>query len=792
MRKGFLTACIVVAASTLGLSQTQPLESFPLAAVQLAESPFQQAQQTDLRYILALDPERLLAPYRREAGLATQAQPYGNWENTGLDGHIGGHYLSALAYMVAATGNEEVQRRLTYIVDQLALCQQKNGNGYLGGTPGGQKMWQEIKAGNIDAGSFSLNQKWVPWYNIHKTYAGLRDAYLFAGNAKAKDMLVQLTNWAVDLTSFLSDAQVQDMLRSEHGGMNEVFADVAAITGDTTYLTLARRFSHRSILEPLLRGKDELNGLHANTQIPKVIGYKRVAEVSGGDEAWAKAAGFFWKTVVDNRTVSIGGNSVSEHFHPAKSFTSMLESKEGPETCNTYNMLKLTKQLYLSSAATSYIDYYERALYNHILSSQHPEQGGFVYFTPMRPRHYRVYSQPQESFWCCVGSGLENHGKYGELIYAHNKHDVFVNLFIPSRLSWAENGLALTQTTQFPYAETSTLTLQLKKARRFGLHIRQPNWVKPGTQKIFVNGKAVETTATQAGYLTINRKWKSGDVITTTLPMETKVEYLPDRSPWVSFVHGPIVLAAITDTTDMPDLRADGSRMGHIANGPTYPLDQAPVLVSSSPDGVAAGIRPVAGKPLTFSAASLIDAERYRHVELVPFFRVHDARYMIYWPVASPAELVKRKQVMQQQEKIKQALEARTVDQVAPGEQQPESDHGFQGERTESGVFQDRHWRHAKGWFSYNLKKKGAGPRTLRVTYYGADTDRHFAIMVNNKLLKKESLQGLGGNSFIDVDYEIPAQVLAASPTDAITLKFAAEPGSTAGGIYYVRLLKAE
>ena len=347
----FLSAALLLLLPSFGFSQAKQLESFPLSSVQLLESPFRQAQQTDMQYILDLDPDRLLVPYLREAGIETKAKSYGNWENTGLDGHIGGHYLTALSLMYAATGNQELLQRLNYMVDQLEAAQRKNGNGYIGGVPGGEAIWQEVAKGNIDAENFSLNDKWVPWYNLHKTYAGLRDAYVFAGNEKAKDMLIKLTDWSLKLTKNLSDAQIQDMLRSEHGGMNEVFADVAEITGDKKYLELARRFSHQTVLDPLLEEQDKLNGMHANTQIPKVIGYKRVAEVAG-DKDWAEAAAFFWNTVVNNRTVSIGGNSVREHFHPATDFSSMVESKEGPETCNTYNMLKLTKQLYLSSAVT--------------------------------------------------------------------------------------------------------------------------------------------------------------------------------------------------------------------------------------------------------------------------------------------------------------------------------------------------------------------------------------------------------------------------------------------------------
>ncbi|AKQ47387.1 acetyl-CoA carboxylase [Rufibacter radiotolerans] len=788
MKAKILWFVFLMLAPAWGFSRQGQLQSFPLAQVRLLEGPFKQAQQTDLAYMLSLDMDRLLAPFQKEAGIQPKAQNYGNWENTGLDGHIGGHYLSALALMYAATGNPEVQQRLTYMVDALEACQQKSGDGYLGGTPGGKEMWQDIKAGKIDAGSFSLNKKWVPWYNIHKTYAGLRDAYVFAGNEKARQMLIKLSDWCLDLTANLSDAQIQDMLRSEHGGMNEVFADVAEITGDPKYLVLAKSFSQTSVLNPLLQGKDVLNGMHANTQIPKVIGFQRVAEVSG-DKTWTPAAEFFWQTVVKNRTVSIGGNSVSEHFHPANNFSSMLEGKEGPETCNTYNMLKLSKQLYLASASAEYLNYYERAMYNHILSSQHPTQGGFVYFTPMRPRHYRVYSQPQLDFWCCVGSGLENHGKYGELIYAHSAKDLYVNLFLPSVLEWKEKGVTLTQNTKFPFEESSALTFALKKTQKFTLYIRYPEWVEAGQLRVTVNGKAAKVTQAANGYLGLDRKWKSGDVVTVSLPMHTKAEYLPDGSPWVSFVHGPLVLAAVTDTTGLKGLRADGSRMGHVANGPLYSLEEAPLLVSAGKD-VAAGIQPVAGKPFTFTASSLLHQEQYKQLELVPFYQIHDARYTIYFPVTSPEGLEARKAALKEKETAKLALEAQTIDQVAPGEQQPESDHGFAGEQTETGVFKDRHWRHARGWFSYTLKNKGPGPRRLRLMYYGKDKDRHFTISVNGQVLATEKLAGTGGDKFMEVDYEIPAAVLEKAKGGELKLEFKALPNSTTAGIYYVRLLR--
>jgi uncharacterized protein len=768
-------------------AQAQVLKSFPLSSVRLLESPFYQAQQTDMAYILALDPDRLLAPFLLDAGITPKAKGYGNWENTGLDGHIGGHYLSALSLMYASTKNAELKQRLEYMVDQLAICQTKNGDGYVGGIPGGHDMWKDIATGKIDAGSFSLNHKWVPLYNIHKLYAGLRDAYLIAGNEKAKEILIKLSDWCLNITANLSDAQIQDILRSEHGGMNEVFADVAEITGDQKYLKLAQRFSHQAILQPLLENQDKLTGMHANTQIPKVIGFKRVTEV-GGDESWAKAADFFWNTVVDHRTVSIGGNSVREHFHPSSDFSSMIESNQGPETCNTYNMLRLAKMLFLSNPDPKYMQYFERALYNHILSSQHPNKGGFVYFTPMRPRHYRVYSNTQEDFWCCVGSGLENHGKYGELIYAHNDQDLYVNLFMASELEWKEKGITLTQKTQFPFQETSEIKLDLKKSQKFNLLIRYPSWVAEGKLQISVNGKPEIITAKPSSYVAISRKWKSGDVVTIALPMHIETEFMPDQSPWISFVYGPIVLAAATDATDLKGLWADGSRMGHVAEGGLYPVEEAPMILKKS-DNWLANIQPVKDKPLTFSAKEIILPEKYQNVQLVPFFTLHETRYSIYWPIATPEELEQKKKAIREKEEAMLALEKQTVDQVAPGEQQPESDHHFQGEKTESGIHLGHFWRHAAGWFSYDLRNKNHEAKTLRVTYSGGDAGRKFDILINGKLLKTVQSTGEQGNRLFDVDYELPAEILSGNP-EILTVKFAAHEGSIAGGVYYVRLLK--
>ncbi len=759
------------------------LQPFNLKEVRLLDGPFKQAQETDKKYMLSLNADRLLAPYLREAGLKPKAASYGNWENTGLDGHIGGHYLSALALMYASTGDAKVKDRMDYMIAELDKCQLKNGDGYLAGIPGGKEIWKEIKAGNIKSSSFSLNGKWVPLYNIHKIYAGLYDAYAVAGNAKAKQMLIKLTDWCVDLVSSLSDQQVQELLKSEHGGLNETFAHVYAITGNPKYLQLAKRFSDQSILNPLLKNTDALNGLHANTQIPKVIGFEQIALLDK-DASWANAAAFFWKTVVGHRTVAIGGNSVREHFHPANNFSSMTESREGPETCNSYNMLKLTKQLFLAAPSNTYLDYYERTLYNHILASQRPE-GGFVYFTPMRPGHYRTYSSPQESFWCCVGSGLENHGKYGELIYAHHKNDLYVNLFIPSTLNWKEKGIQLTQQTLFPDAENTTIKFQLKDKQRFALYFRQPSWVESGKMTVLVNGKKVTTKGETNGYASIDRLWSSGDVLNISLPMHTTTEFMPDGSDWVAFLRGPIVLAAALDTLSQPNLTADGSRMGHIASGPLFPISDAP-LVTGAKNVLASEITLTDKRSLTFSAQNAIYQPKYKSLKLVPFYTMAEKRYVVYFPYSSAEDLPERAKAIKLAEEAQLKIERETVDLVNTGEQQPESDHNFKGEQTDNGTFQERHFRNGKAWFSYVLKNKDLSANKLSLTYFGKEKNRNFSILIDGVAIGNVKLDGSKGDNFYTQEYQIPKELLKAD----VEVKFVADQGSAIANIYEVRLIR--
>ncbi|WP_338764021.1 glycoside hydrolase family 127 protein [Massilia sp. METH4] len=777
------TRRLVLAAALAASFSTQAADLFQLRDVRLAPGPFLEAQQTDLRYLMALDPDRLLAPFRREAGLPAVKQSYGNWESSGLDGHMGGHYLSALALMYAATGDQQVKQRLDYFVRELQRCQEAGGDGYLGGVPGGKEAWAKIARGELHADNFSVNGKWVPWYNLHKTFAGLRDAYKIGGNEEAKAMLVAYADWAGKLTSQLNDQQMQAMLRAEHGGMNEVLADVAEMTGERKYLDLAQRFSHRAVLDPLTQGKDRLTGLHANTQIPKVIGFERIGAMTN-DPKMREAARFFWQTVVENRSVAIGGNSVREHFHDHKDFGPMIDDVEGPETCNTYNMLKLTELLFAARPQARYGDYYERALYNHILSSQRPETGGFVYFTPMRPNHYRVYSQVEQGMWCCVGSGIESHAKYGQFIYAREANALFVNLFIPSELTWQEKGVRITQATSFPDEDSTRVTVHGEG--KFAMKLRHPAWVDKGAMTVKVNGKPFKAQAGDDGYVSIDRAWRDGDTVELKLPMKTHLEQMPDKSNWYAVMHGPIVLAAKTAPFKDEKLNvfADDSRMGHIAKGEICPLGAAPMFVSDAKD-FTSKIRPVKGQPLTFTAPDLIRGPNdARGLQLIPFFRLHDSRYTMYWQRSTPSGYAALQERTAQEEKERLALNARTVDQLAPGEQQPESDHAFQGEGADAGINAGRHWRHATGWFSYVLNNPKGEGKVLRLTFASGDAGRKFDILVDGKLLSQVELKK-EGEAFYTRDFTLPEDL-----GKKVEVKFVAQPGSIAGGLYGLRLLR--
>jgi DUF1680 family protein len=778
-----------VAMVALAQDKLYPNE-FSSQDVKLLSGPFKHARDLNIKVLLQYDVDRLLAGYRKEAGLPAKAKTYPNWD--GLEGHVGGHYLSALAINYAATKDAEFGKRLIYMIDELEKCQDANavnnpdwGKGYTGAVPNGKKIWSTFQKGDFAA----FRAAWVPWYNVHKMYAGLRDAWLYTGNKKAKALFLSFCDWGINITAGLTDVQMQSMLDTEHGGMNEVFADAYQITHEKKYLTAAKRFSHKMLLDAMSAEKDNLDNKHANTQVPKAVGFERIGELDN-DAAYKKAGSFFWQIVTTNRSLALGGNSRREFFPPASSSIDFINEVEGPESCNSYNMLKLTGDLFRLNPSAKYIDYYERTIYNHILSTQHPENGGYVYFTPARPRSYRVYSAPNEGMWCCVGSGMENHGKYNELIYAHTKDSLFLNLFISSDLTWKDKKIKIKQETNFPYKEQTKLTVT-EGAARFSLLVRYPAWVADKALQVSVNGKAVSYTVHPSSYVAINRNWKKGDVIQVILPMHTTIEQLPNVSNYIAFMHGPVLLGAKTGTENLKGLIADDSRWGHIPSGERLPLDKAPIIIEDNMSAITNSLVPVKNKPLHFTVPKL-KINNAMQVELEPFYQIHDARYMMYWMVLNTTQYQTYIDSISLLEKNKLALQKRTVDFVAPGEQQPEADHFIQKNNSNTGNYLDEFWRDARndGYFSYSLSTNNEPELNLIIRYWGNERgNRKFDILIDDEKLVTENIAGKWNQQkFQDVEYVIPETMIKGKKN--IRVKFQAQPGNAAGSVYYIRLVR--
>ena len=787
-----LTLLATLFATALSASAQDKLyaNEFPLGDVTLLDGPLKKARDLNIKTLLAYDCDRLLAPYLKEAGLTPKGKPYPNWD--GLDGHVGGHYLTALA-INAATGSKECQQRMDYFISELQACADANarnhpewGKGYVGGVPQSARIWSAYKKG--DFGPY--RSAWVPYYNIHKMYAGLRDAWVYCGNEQARQLFLGFCDWAIELTAGLTDEQMQQTLDTEHGGMNEVLADAYAISGDKKYLDCAKRFSHRRILAPLSQRQDRLDNLHANTQVPKVVGFERIAELSG-EEYYHTAGAFFWDIVTGERSLAFGGNSRREHFPSKEAYTDFVNDVEGPETCNTNNMLKLTEDLHRRNPEARFADYYELATFNHILASQHPEHGGYVYFTSARPRHYRNYSAPNEAMWCCVGTGMENHGKYGQFIYTHVGDALYVNLFVASELNWRERGISMRQETAFPYSEQSRITITDGKPQQLTLMVRYPGWVKPGALDVKVNGQKVSIVSGPSSYVAINRKWKKGDTVEINFPMHNSVKYLPNVPQYIALMHGPIVLGMKTGTEDLRRLVSDDSRFGQIANGKKLPINEAPILINNDIEGIATQLQPVAGKPLHYTLSTRM--ENPIRGELQPFFEIHDSRYMLYWLALSENNYKGYTEQLAKAEQERQELEARTVDKVQPGEQQPEADHFMETDQSQTGNTNDVFWRDANNghYFSYLMQTGGNTNLSLRLKYWGVGEwkSHEFDILVDDVVVT--SVNNTGKYRVAEFKYEtypIPADLLKGK--SQIRVKFVAKPGRQIGEIYGVRLVK--
>jgi DUF1680 family protein len=624
---GLMTSWAAVAPRpVLGLSTqadngAPKLQAFDLMDVDLADGPFLHAQRMTEAYLLKLEPDRMLHNFRVNAGLKPKAPVYSGWESEptweeiNCHGHTLGHYLSACALAYRSTNDKRFKQRVEYIASELAACQRAARSGLVCAFPKGPALVEAHLRGEKITG--------VPWYTLHKIFAGLRDATSLTHSDASRAVLLRLADWTVDATRPLSNAEFEAMLNTEHGGMNEVFADLYSLTGNGEYRRMAERFSHQAILEPLAKGRDHLDGLHANTQVPKVVGFQRVYEVTG-DAKYNDAAEFFWRTVALTRSFATGGHGDNEHFFPMADFAKHVFSAKGSETCCQHNMLKLTRALFMHDPQAEYADYYERTLYNGILASQDPDSGMVTYFQGARPGYMKLYHTPENSFWCCTGTGMENHVKYRDSIYFHAGRSLYVNLFIPSTVRWKEQNAVLTQTTSFPESAGTTLKLQLERPSEFTLKLRHPRWSK--TAVVLVNGEPAVHSSNACSYVEISRQWRSGDVIELQLAMEIATELAPAAPDIIAFTYGPLVLAAALGRDGLApgsDIIVNERQIGKYNDSPF-----APPLLRGDPGTIAQAIH----RGDKSNEFLLVSAEQ-KTVRLIPYYRIAHERYATYWQI---------------------------------------------------------------------------------------------------------------------------------------------------------------
>jgi len=739
---------------------------FDLTEVKLLDSSFKKAMDLDEKYLLSLAPDRLLSWFRKEAGLEPKGEVYGGWESDQVAGHTLGHYLSACSMMYASTGNKKLLDRINYIVDELDACQSANGNGYLGAIPGGKQLFKEISERNIiseETSGFRLNGIWSPWYTIHKMFAGLLDVQKYCDNKKALEIAKKFGAWAWNTTKNLARDEFQKMLICEYGGMNETMAELYARTGDKKYLELAEEFFDNKVLLPIINHSDSLNGLHSNTQIPKIIGLLRIYELTGKDN-YLSAAKFFWNIVVKHHSYVIGGNSENEYFGKADNLSARLDSNTC-ETCNTYNMLKLTRELYKLDPKESYIEFYERALYNHILASQNPETGMMCYFVPLEAGAFKTFSTPFNDFWCCVGSGMENHSKYGRNIYFHNNDSLIVNLFIPSKVYWNEKGISITQQTDFPNSGKSKFIINCGTPEEFSFLIRYPAWSDENLN-VSINGKKQSIANNPGSYITLNRKWENGDIIEIDLSPSLHLETMKDDPKKAVILYGPIVLAGLLGPEN--DLKAEQP-------------DYVPYLVVKDRK-INQWISRLPGSENEFHT---IKAGRPRDIILRPFYLVHNYRYNVYWNFLTYEEWQEKQKKIRNEISAYKNLMHTSVDFVHPGIEESENVHNFKGEKSNAGEEARNKWRVANygGWMSFDLKINSNDPVKLVCRYSGSvKKEREFDIYVDDEKVASQTLNKDNPGGFIDVTYKLDEKLTKGK--DKITVKFVALSGGVAGGVF--------
>lgn len=753
-------------------------ESFPLSEVSLTDSDFKRAMDLHKGYILSLEVDRLIPHVRRSVGLKPKGENYGGWETHG--GCTYGHYMSACAMMYASTGDKSILDRIDYMLQELKECQKQVPDGWFISGRGSREGYNQLVGGEVFLNKpdetkqpWSYNKNGNSWYCIHKVLAGLRDIYIYTGRDEVREILIPLADFITDIALKSNSDLFQSTLSVEQGGMNEVFADIYGITGNRKYMDVAERFNHINVIYTVASGEDVLFGRHANDQIPKFIGVAREYEYSP-KEVYLKAARNFWDIVIRDHTLAIGGNSCYERFGVPGEESKRLDYSSA-ETCNTHNMLKLSHQLFKLQGNFDYLNYYEHALYNHILGSQDPDMAGCVtYYTSLLPGSIKQYSTPYDSFWCCVGTGMENHSKYGEAIYFYNQSQLLVNLYIPSRLNWEEKNFHLTMDTKFP--ESDKITVKIDKQGDFNgaIMFRYPAWVK-GEAEVELNGKKANIESRKGEYLRLLDNVKDGDVITLSFKRGLHIRYTKDEPNFGSVMYGPIVLAGGLGTANMPESdRVSDNR----ALRDLQPVRDIPSLVGNKSD-LSSWIVESTGKPLHFSVKNGMGQKT---VELIPYSKMHHQHHTVYWKIYSDDEYTYRKKTF--------------TDEVIIGDINNEKKHNVKGVN-DSVYWHDYFWakntqyRAADkgGWFSYDLKvnKEEKNPYFLICRFWGDESENNvFDIFIDGNYLQTVNLNRRLYLTYVDEVFKIPGKWTIGK--NSVNVKFKAADSKKAGGLYSLKI----
>ncbi|MDI9877605.1 glycoside hydrolase family 127 protein [Flectobacillus rivi] len=785
--KKIITTGVLTAFATVGIAQNYVPETslsatkmkvnlavpvkahaFNIGDVTLKESIFAKAMEADVKYLKEIDPDRLLSQFRTNAGLKAKGEKYGGWENDGLAGHTLGHYLSACSMYYAGTKDKFFLDRVNYIVKELAECQKARGTGYVGAIPNEDVIFYKVMLGNIQTGGFGLNGGWAPWYTIHKVMAGLLDANLYCNSDEALRVEKGMADWTDNVLKGLNYDQVQKMLRCEYGGMAEALVNTYALTGEKKYLDLSERFHDNFLMDSLEVKVNALQGKHSNTNIPKVIGSIRRYELTGNKKDFT-AADFLWDIVINHHTYAPGGNGNYEYFGRNDQLNHALTDNT-METCATYNMLKLTEHLFTVQPKANYMDYYERALYNHILASQNRKDGMSCYFMPLRMGTKKEFSDQFNTFTCCVGTTLESHVKYTQGIYNKGVDgSLYVNLFIPSELTWQEKNLKVSLDTQMPKSESFTLTINTEKSQNFAIKVRKPYWLK-GNFIVKINNKIEKNVAVnEEGYIVLTKEWKNNDNIQISLPMGIHAMSLPDNQNRMTFFYGPIALA------------------GDLGKSEPDPTNGTPVFVTSA----ATADKWIKVKNLDNLTFTSSNTGKPNDVNFKPFYEFTDDYYSVYWDVFTPEKWTVQQKVYQEEKLQAKLLADRTVDVLRIGEMQPERDHNLTGENLRSGEDHTRKYTTADngGYISFTLKVDENLTNNLILTYWGMDNrGRIFHVLVDGQKVAEVDVNKYKLSQFYDINYTIPKELTQGKKS--VVVKLQAIPNNQVGPIYGVRIVK--